>query len=247
MTETEALRDAILAKGVLPGHVAIIMDGNGRWAKRRRLPRIMGHREGRKAVRRTVEAAADLGIKTLTLYTFSIENWARPAAEVKALMQFLEEVLRSEFLELEKNNIRLTCMGHLDRLPEGTRKILDETRERLSTNTGMTLNLALSYSGRAEIVDAARAFAERVARGEAKPEDLDEDGFGRILYRPEEPDIDLLIRTSGELRISNFCLWQLAYTEIHITQTYWPDFGPDDLYRAIADFQTRERRFGRVL
>ncbi len=247
MTETEALRDEVLAKGGLPGHVAIIMDGNGRWAKRRKLPRIMGHREGRKAVRRTVEAAAELGLESLTLFTFSIENWARPITEVKALMQFLEEVLRTEFLELDKNNIRLASMGHLDRLPGGTRSILEETIAKLAGNTGMTLNLALSYSGRAEIVDTARAFAERVARGEALPEDLTEEEFSRGLYEPAVKDIDLLIRTSGEHRISNFCLWQLAYTEIHITPTYWPDFGPENLYRAIADFQKRERRFGKVL
>jgi undecaprenyl diphosphate synthase len=247
MTETEALKDEVLARGALPSHVAIIMDGNGRWARRLKLPRIMGHREGRKAVRRTVEAAAELGIDALTLYTFSLENWGRPTAEVKALMRFLEEVLRSEFLELDKNNIRLASMGHLDRLPEGTKRILDEMRERLAGNTGMTLNLALSYSGRAEIVDAARAFAMRVARGEARPEELDESAFSNFLYQPELRDIDLLIRTSGEHRISNFCLWQLAYAEIHITPTYWPEFGAEDLYRAIADFQNRERRFGKVL
>lgn len=247
MTEADSLKRQLLEQGDPPAHVAVIMDGNGRWARKRLLPRIMGHREGRKAVRRTVEAAADLGIKYLTLFTFSMENWRRPGTEVKALMQFLEDVLESEFEELDRNGIRLASMGRLDLLPEGTMHHLIRAQERLSGNTGMQLNLALSYSGRAEIIDAARRFAAAVAAGEAKPEDLDEARFEACLYLPELPPVDLLIRTSGEQRISNFCLWQLAYAEIHITQTLWPDFHAEHLYRAILDFKSRERRFGKVL
>jgi len=245
VADQEALKQRILA-GELPRHVAIIMDGNGRWARKRRLPRVMGHREGRKAVRRCVEAAADLGLEVLTLFTFSMENWSRPSAEVKALMQFLQEVLEKEIDELDGNDIRLTGMGRLDLLPAATRETLERACERLSKNKGLLLNLALSYSGRCEIVDAARRFAERVARGEARPEDLDEESFAEFLYLPKLEPVDLLIRTSGEQRLSNFCLWQIAYAELHLTPTLWPDFGAEDLYRAIEDFQGRERRFGRV-
>ncbi len=247
MTEAETLKRQIQEAGDLPAHVAVIMDGNGRWAKKRMLPRIMGHREGRKAVRRVVEAAAELGVEQLTLFTFSMENWSRPGVEVKALMQFLEDVLESEFDELDRNDIRLRSLGRLDLLPEGTRHHLERTEERLAGNGGMQLNLALSYSGRCEILDAARSFAESVARGEAKPDDLDEQRFESLFYLPDLPDVDLLIRTSGEQRISNFCLWQLAYAEIHITPTLWPDFGAEHLYRAILDYTSRERRFGKVL
>jgi undecaprenyl diphosphate synthase len=243
--EQEALKQRILDHE-LPKHVAIIMDGNGRWARRRNLPRIMGHREGRKAVRRVVEAAAQLGIETLSLFTFSMENWSRPSTEVKALMHFLEEVLEKELAELDKSGVRLTSMGRIDLLPEATRLSLEQACARLAANRGMVLNLALSYSGRCEIVDAARRFAEAVARGEAVPADLDEESFSRYLYLPDLAPVDLLIRTSGEQRISNFCLWQLAYAEIHITPALWPDFGAEDLYRAIQDYQGRERRFGRV-
>lgn len=246
MTDAAELKRQLEDRGDLPAHVAVIMDGNGRWARKRFLPRIMGHREGRKAVRRVVEAAAELGVAHLTLFTFSMENWSRPGPEVKALMQFLEDVLESEFKELDRNGIRLQSMGRLELLPVGTRRHLFAAQERLAGNEGMFLNLALSYSGRAEIVDAARAFAESVARGEAKPEDLDEARFSEQLYLPELPPVDLLIRTSGEQRISNFCLWQLAYAEIHITPTLWPDFDAEHLYRAILDFKGRERRFGKV-
>jgi undecaprenyl diphosphate synthase len=237
----------IREQGGPPAHVAVIMDGNGRWARQRLLPRIMGHREGRKAVRRTVEAAASLGVQHLTLFTFSMENWRRPAGEVKALMQFLEDVLESECDELDKQDIRLRAMGRLELLPTGTLAHLRRAEARLAANRGMQLNLALSYSGRAEIVDAARAFAAAVARGEASPADLDEERFAGYLYLPELPPVDLLIRTSGEQRLSNFCLWQLAYAEIHITPTLWPDFAAADLHQGILDFLGRERRFGKVL
>lgn len=247
MAAADTLERQIREQGGPPAHIAVIMDGNGRWARRRMLPRILGHREGRKAVRRVVEAAAGIGVQHLTLFTFSMENWRRPDAEVKALMQFLEDVLESECEELAKNDIRLRSLGRLELLPAGTLAHLRRAEERLAANQGMRLNLALSYGGRAEIVDAARAFAAAVARGEARPEELDEERFAGYLYLPDLPPVDLLIRTSGEQRISNFCLWQLAYAEIHITPTLWPDFTAEDLYEAILDFLGRERRFGKVL
>lgn len=246
MADLDSLKREILRRGNLPRHVAIIMDGNGRWAAKRMLPRIMGHRAGRKSVRAVIEAAAGLGIEALTLYTFSMENWNRPRAEVKALMSFLEEVLASEFAELDRNGIRLEAMGCLERLPESTRRALAVARERLSGNDGMVLNLALSYGGQTEIVDAARAFADQVASGKARPGDLDEAGFAGLLYRPELPPVDLLIRTSGEQRISNFMLWQIAYAEIYLTRTLWPDFRARNLLQAVTSYQERERRFGKV-
>ncbi len=245
MSEASSLKEEVLRRGNLPRHVAIIMDGNGRWAKKRGLPRIMGHREGRKAVRRTTEAARELGIEHLTLYTFSTENWLRPLSEVKALMGFLEEVLREEIDQLNENGIKLAAMGRLDQLPEQTRRALDAGIARLSGNSDMTLTLALSYGGRAEIADAARELARAAAAGDLDPEIIDEDAFAQRLYLPENPAVDLLVRTSGESRISNFCLWQLAYSEIHITEALWPDFGAEDLYRAVSDYQGRERRYGR--
>ncbi len=245
MSDASSLKEEVLRRGNLPRHVAIIMDGNGRWAKKRGLPRIMGHREGRKAVRRTTEAARELGIEHITLYTFSTENWLRPLSEVKALMGFLEEVLREEIDQLGENGIRLAAMGRLDQLPEQTRKALDAGIARLAGNRDMTLTLALSYGGRAEIADAARELARAAAAGDLDPESIDEDAFAERLYLPENPAVDLLVRTSGESRISNFCLWQLAYAEIHITETLWPDFGAVDLYRAVSDYQGRERRYGR--
>jgi len=245
MPDDSKLREEILRRGGLPRHVAIIMDGNGRWAKRRGLPRIVGHREGRKAVRRITEASRELGLGHLTLYTFSTENWLRPLAEVKALMGFLEEVLREEIDRLDENGIRLFAMGRLEQLPARTREALQAGIVRLSGNRDMDLTLALSYGGRAEIADAARSIARAAAAGELDPETVDENAFARYLYLPDLPPVDLLIRTSGESRISNFCLWQLAYAEIHITPTLWPDFGEGDLLRAVEDFQGRERRYGR--
>jgi undecaprenyl diphosphate synthase len=230
----------------LPPHVAIIMDGNGRWAKKRLLPRLAGHRAGTESVRAAIRVSARLGLSTLSLYTFSLENWKRPRVEVEGLMRFLREVLRSEYLELKENNIRLCAIGRLGMLPRETRQALDETIARLSGNTGMVLNLCLSYGGRAEIIDAARSLAGAVREGSLHVEDIDEKVFRRFLYDPELPDPDLLIRTSGEMRISNFLLWQLAYTEIVVLDTLWPDFREEHLIGAIREYLGRERRFGEL-
>jgi len=243
-TEKELLE--LKGEGNLPGHIAIIMDGNGRWARKRMLPRIAGHKAGRESVRAVVTAAARLGIPVLSLYTFSLENWRRPKAEVKALMRYLKSVLESEYLELKGNNIKLQAMGRLDMLPDSTRRVLEETIEKLSSNTGTVLNLCLSYGGRTEIVDAVRKLAAEAAGGRLKAEAIDEELFRQYLYSPELSDPDLLIRTSGEYRISNFLLWQLAYTEIVITEVYWPDFRERDLIDAIKDYLGRDRRFGGV-
>jgi undecaprenyl diphosphate synthase len=243
-TRIEMLEAEVRAAGSLPRHLAIIMDGNGRWAKRRHLPRIAGHTSSRETVRRVVRQCARLGIPNLTLYTFSQENWKRPELEVRALMKLLEEVLESEYLELAENNIRLAAMGCVDVLPASTRERLQRTIDKLSRNTGMVLNLALSYGGRREIVDAARRIAEEIAAGRLRPADVDEARFTSFLYQPGLPDPDFLIRTSGEQRISNFLLWQLAYTELYFTDVLWPDFSEEDLLVALREFQSRERRFG---
>jgi undecaprenyl diphosphate synthase len=243
-TQVQALKTSIQAAGNLPRHIAVIMDGNGRWARRRVMPRIAGHRAGRHAVRETVRSCAELGIEFLSLYTFSVENWKRPSYEVRALWAFLEEVLRTEFLELKDNNIRLIATGDLPRIPDATRRALEDAQARLSQNTGMVLNLCLSYGGRQELVRAAQRFAEDVAAGRRKPRDLNENLLSTYLFAPDLPDPDLLIRTSGELRLSNFLLWQLAYAELYVTDVYWPDFDKQELYKAIAAYQARERRFG---
>lgn len=228
----------------LPRHIAIIMDGNGRWAKRRHLPRLAGHRAGTEPVRACVRTCARIGIEYLTLYTFSLENWNRPRAEVKGLMLFLEEVLRREELELDENNVRLAAIGRVEMLPEKTRRTLDATIERLSRNTGLRLTLALSYSGRAELADAARRLAERAQAGTLDPADIDEAHVAESLYDPTLPDPDLLIRTSGELRVSNFLLWQIAYSEIWVTDVLWPDFGAAHLIEGIEAYRSRDRRYG---
>ncbi len=228
----------------LPRHIAIIMDGNGRWAKKRRLPRIAGHRAGTEPVRVCVRTCARLGVEYLTLYTFSAENWNRPKAEVVGLMRVLEEVLRKEVAELDKNGVRLNAIGRLDMLPAAARRTLDSTRRKLADNTGLVLTLALSYGGRVEILDACRRLAERVAAGELAPDAIDEASFHDALYDPALPDPDLLIRTSGELRISNFLLWQIAYSEIWVTDVLWPDFTALDLLEAVRAFQKRNRRYG---
>ena len=237
--------DELRQRGNLPRHVAIIMDGNGRWATARGVPRLMGHRAGRESVREAVKGAVALGLEVLTLYTFSIENWQRPAREVRALMAILRQTLRAERRELKANNVRLRVMGRIGDLPEAVREVIDETCDYLAGSSGLLLNLALSYSGRVELIDAARALLREQAR-RPRPEELDEAGLARHLYTAGLPDPDLLIRTSGEMRLSNFMLWQLAYTELWITETLWPDFRRRHLYAAVADYQRRELRFGRV-
>jgi undecaprenyl diphosphate synthase len=244
--ELEILSQQVREKGNLPRHIAVIMDGNGRWARRRVMPRIAGHRTGRHAVRETVRTCAELGIEALTLYTFSQENWKRPSYEVKALWAFLEEVLETEFLELKENNIRLVATGDVSAIPEQAVRALERAQRRLAENDGMVLNLALNYGGRQEIVTAARRFAEDVRAGRMTVEELNEALFGAYLYTPELPDPDLLIRTSGEMRLSNFLLWQLAYAELYVTDTLWPDFDKRHLLEAIRSYQNRHRRFGGV-
>ncbi|MCE9627786.1 MAG: di-trans,poly-cis-decaprenylcistransferase [Candidatus Eisenbacteria bacterium] len=221
------------------------MDGNGRWAKARGVPRLMGHRAGRESVREAVRGCAQLGVEVLTLYTFSIENWQRPAREVSALMTILRQTLRAERKELDSNNVRLQVIGRTADLPAPVRDEIAATQKYLSKNTGLQLNLALSYSGRAEIVDATRRMLIDARDMGLDPAHVDEDFVASYLYTTGLPDPDLLIRTSGEMRISNFMLWQLAYTELWITDTLWPDFRRKHLFDAVAEFQGRERRFGR--
>jgi undecaprenyl diphosphate synthase len=230
----------------VPEHIAIIMDGNGRWAERRGMPRLMGHRAGRRSVREVVEGSVELGVRVLTLYTFSLENWERTAGEVRGLMRILEQVLLEEREELKRNNVRLRTIGRVDLLPEKSRAILEETRQFLGDSTGMTLVLALSYGGRAEIVDAARRIVAADRKQRIPMGQIDEEYFRKQLDTDGLPDPDLLIRTSGELRISNFLLWQLAYAEFWVTDTLWPDFRRKHLYQAVYDFQHRSRRFGRA-
>jgi undecaprenyl diphosphate synthase len=229
----------------LPEHIAIIMDGNGRWAKRRSLPRVAGHKAGIGPVRSTVESCARLGIKVLTLYAFSVENWKRPRAEVETLWRLLRFYLRRELPELMKNDIRLEAIGRLDELPAPVRNELQAAVEATSLNRGLLVNLAINYGGRAELVDAVNAILETAQRdGTISGLRLDEQMISQNLYTSRTPDPDLLIRTSGEMRISNFLLWQIAYSELYITDTLWPDFGRTDLLKAILDFQKRDRRFG---
>ncbi len=228
----------------IPRHVAVIMDGNGRWAKRRGLDRVQGHRAGIEAVRATVRAAHELGVRYLTLYAFSTENWSRPKGEVDALMGLLEHYLAAELEELDRNGIRLRAIGRLERLPDVARVKLEDALERTRDNSEMTVVFALSYGGRAEIADAARKLARDVEQGKLDPEQIDEKTFGAYLYDPELPDPDLLIRTGGEARVSNFLLWQIAYAELHVTEVMWPDFRKNDLVEAVLDYQRRERRYG---
>ena len=228
----------VLDKAKIPVHIAVIMDGNGRWAKGRRLPRLFGHRAGIASVREIVEVCGEVGVKVLTLYAFSAENWARPSSEVHALMRLLQEYIVRELPDLQKNHIRLRAIGRLQALPEAAQKRLSEATAATAHNKGLTLVLALNYGGRQEIVDACnRAMHE----GHKK---IDEKILARNLYAPDCPEPDLLIRTSGEMRLSNFLLWESAYTELYVTKTLWPDFRRRHLYEAIAEFQKRERRFG---
>jgi undecaprenyl diphosphate synthase len=230
----------------VPRHVAIIMDGNGRWATRRGLPRVAGHREGVKTARAIVRAAGELGLLYLTLYAFSTENWSRPQAEVTMLMKLLEEAIYRELPELMQRNVRLRVIGRPTGVPVPVRRGLDRVVSETQGNTGLNLIMAFNYGGRDELVDAFRALARRVCAGELAPDAISESDVSHALYTADIPDPDLLIRTSGEMRISNFLLWQIAYTELWVTPTLWPDFGPADLYRAVADFQGRTRRFGGV-
>jgi len=229
-----------------PRHVAVIMDGNGRWARERELPRWEGHRRGMEAVRETVEGALELGFEHLTLFAFSRENWARPDREVAALMDLLREFVASEKEELRSAGVRVRVFGELDDLPPGARHAAEELQAHTRDGERMRLNLAVSYGGRAEITHAAARLARMAVLGALRPEEIDEERFAAELYTAGWPDPDLLIRTSGELRISNFLLWQIAYTEIHVTDVLWPDFDRSCLERAVEDYRERERRFGRV-
>jgi len=233
-------------KTKLPHHVAIIMDGNGRWAKARGQDRCVGHQEGSISVRKVVEAAATIELKYLTVYTFSIENWNRPEAEVQTLMSLLVSSIHKETPDLMKNNIRLLAIGDLTRLEEGVRQTLQDCINQTSGNTGTTLVLALSYSSRWELLNAVKQMISEVKAGHLANEDITEERFSQYLTTREIPDPDLLIRTGGEKRISNFLLWQLSYSELYFTDVYWPDFREDELYKAILYYQKRERRFGKT-
>ena len=230
----------------LPKHVAIIMDGNGRWAKKRGILRVLGHRQGIKSVRTVVETAAELGVEYLTLYTFSTENWNRPQFEVNALMELFVTTIAKEINALKQNNIRLNAIGDLNSLPEKCRKELEKGMQETASSSGCTLTLALSYSARWEIVRAAKLLAQKVAEKQLIWQDIDEDMFVNHLCTSNLPDPELLIRTSGEFRISNYLLFQIAYTELYFTEKFWPDFGKDDFYEAILSYQHRERRFGKT-
>lgn len=230
----------------LPCHIAIIMDGNGRWAKERGYDRIFGHQNGVISVRKVTEAATELGIKFLTLYTFSTENWNRPQHEVDALMDLLVENIKKETPTFHKNNVRLLAIGNIAQMPEQTQARLRQCIDETSGNTGLTLVLALSYSARWEITDAMKKIAEKVKNGTIAPEQIDEETINRHLNTANIPNPDLMIRTSGEMRISNFLLWQIAYTELYFTPIHWPDFRKEQFYEAIVNYQQRERRFGKT-
>ena len=234
------------AKAALPTHIAIIMDGNGRWAKERHLPRVEGHRNGVESVRMTVRACGEIGIKYLTLYAFSVENWNRPKDEVDTLMKYLARYLKNEIGELNRNNVRLEVIGQIYRLPEFVQEQLKKTQAALAKNNGLTLVLALSYGGRTEIVEAVRSIAEEVKRGKMETAEINEQVISQHLYTRHTPDPDLLIRTSGEMRVSNFLLWQISYSELVVTQTLWPDFRKPQLFTAIEEYARRHRRFGAV-
>jgi undecaprenyl diphosphate synthase len=238
------IHDKLCALGKIPKHVAVIMDGNGRWAVEQGLPRVAGHQEGINSVREIVRASSQVGIEYLTLYAFSMENWKRPSSEVNVLMRLLKHFLQVEIEELHANNVRLQAVGKLNALPKAVQKILFECIEKTKDNTGLKLTLALSYSGRWDLVRAVQMIALDVRRGNVSPEDITEEKFASYLLTSTMPDPDLLIRTSGEMRLSNFLLWEMAYSEIYITDKYWPQFRRAELYQALLDFITRERRFG---
>ncbi len=236
--------DFSLTSESLPKHVAIIMDGNGRWAKKRALNRIRGHREGTESVRDIVQASREIGVKVLTLYAFSTENWKRPAMEVSALMKLLKSFLKSELPEMKENSICLNAIGDIKKLPKDVLDVLCEVMDATRQNQEMTLNLALSYGGRHELVRAARHIADQVKKGQLEPDEITEELLSSNLYTHNMPDPDVLIRTSGEMRVSNFLLWQIAYTEIFVTKTLWPDFRREEFIQILSDYQKRERRFG---
>jgi undecaprenyl diphosphate synthase len=230
----------------LPRHIAVIMDGNGRWARERGLPRIEGHRRGSQSVRTCTAACVEAGVPYLTLYAFSKENWQRPADEVSALMNLLDRFLAEQISEIMEKNIRLRAIGHLDDLPENARRRLDSAMERSAGNTALTLTLALSYGARTEIVDAARQIAREAKSGMLDPETITEETIASRLYTAGIPDPDLLVRTSGEMRVSNFLLWQISYAEIVVTPKLWPDFGKEDLFAAMQEYARRHRRYGGI-
>ena len=240
------MHQATIDKDNLPSHIAIIMDGNGRWANTRGLPRIAGHRKGVLTVRQITEICGKLGIKTLTLYTFSSENWNRPVMEVNALMKLLVSSLRKEVEDLMKNNVRFTAIGDVKKFTPQIQNELLEAFHKTKNNSGINLNLALSYSSRQEILYATRKLVEKVTLDEIEIKDINEHLFSQMLYTKDLSDPDLMIRTGGEFRISNFLLWQIAYTEIHISDRFWPEFDKQDLLNAICDYQGRERRFGKI-
>jgi undecaprenyl diphosphate synthase len=242
----EKLQNELKKSGEIPKHIAIIMDGNGRWAKKRGLPRVAGHKRGVDTVKDIVEACAEIGVKYLTLYTFSTENWKRPKEEVSTLMRLLLNSLRDRVDELCENDIRLTTIGDTESLPYEVQKQLKADIERTKNNKKMILNLALSYSGRWEIIEAVKKISKAVEKGDLKPDEINEQLFSKFLTTKDLPDPDLVIRTSGEFRVSNFLLWQIAYSEFVITDIYWPDFNRHHLYESIRAFQKRERRFGKV-
>ena len=242
---TQSMKENILG-GHIPKHIAIIMDGNGRWAKERSLPRLAGHKEGVNSVREITRVCGEIGVKHLTLYTFSTENWRRPKAEVSALMTLLLKTISTEVRELHKNNVRFTAIGDLKKLPKSTQKGIFDGIEITKTNTGLNLCLALNYGSRQEMVSAVQAIAKKVKKGDLKLDEINETIFSNTLSTSDMPNPDLLIRTSGEYRLSNFLLWQCAYSEILMTKTFWPAFREDALIEAILEYQSRERRFGKV-
>ena len=236
----------LMQNGFIPKHVAIIMDGNGRWAKSQNRPRVFGHNAGVNSVRKLIESSINIGIEHITLYTFSTENWNRPVSEVNALMKLLLLTLKKEIKNLIKQNVRVNIIGRLVDLPDDVNSAMKKAITDTKNNTGMNLNIALSYSSRVEIIDAIQSIATKVKNNEIEPQDIDEKLFSDFLYTKSIPDPDLLIRTSGEYRISNFLLWQIAYSELYITETLWPDFDENEFYKALIAYSKRERRFGKV-
>jgi len=246
-TDVASLKETVLSQAeLIPQHVAIIMDGNGRWAALRNKPRTYGHEAGVKAVKKVVMAASEIGIKYLTLFTFSVENWKRPKSEVAALMSLLSRTTRRELNELIKNDVKLITVGQINGLSADRQRALKEAVEKTRNNRGLVLILALNYGGRTEILDAVKGIINTVKAGMLDVQDINEELFANFLYTANIPDPDLLIRTSGEMRISNFLLWQTSYTELYVIDTLWPDFGANELFEAILDYQKRERRFGKV-